>query len=803
MDKDITLNSDILVIDDSAVVLTVVKEILGSRYRVRTAQSAKEAYKKLEKKIPDLILLDLEMPEINGFDFLEKKLSTAAWKDIPVIFLTGIDDRKKEEKALELGAVEYILKPISEGILIKRVHFHLELLHFQKNMEALVQSRTQELLETQKGLVAAAETAKEALRVKSTFLANMSHEIRTPMNSIMGFSEIALDTEIAPETRGYLIKIKESTILLLRVINDILDISKIEAGKMEIECISFCPSNVVSNCQTMISQQINERGLKFTIILDDDLKDMQLLGDPVRLYQAVLNLLSNSAKFTRMGTVSLSALLISSDEKNAVVRFEVEDSGIGMTEEQLERAFEPFVQVDSETTRSIPGTGLGLPITKSIVELMGGKLTAESTLGVGSKFSIEIKFPITDSESLFDDVFGDSIPGSIERPHFEGEILVCEDNRLNQQVILEHLSRVGLECEIAENGLEGLKIVMERMKANKNPFDLILMDMQMPVMDGLEATARINALGIGTPIVALTANVMTTDLEKYRRSGLMYCIGKPFQTWDLWRCLLSFLMPVSKIHVNQKALNKSDVELWKRLQTSFPGENRGKIKRIKNAINDGDFKHARLLTHTLKSNAGLIKEHRLQELAATVEQMIEDGQIDDLGPHINHLESELKMVLDKLKPVSSRPIKASPEAQSEEKKQKSTDNKEATRENRKGILIVDDEKSNIIALTHFLREDYSVFVTRDSRDALEMAENHKPDIILLDIMMPEMDGYEVIKSLKKSKKSRDIPVVFISGLISPEAIKKGLSLGASDYITKPFEASTVKEKINNLLVNDQ
>jgi len=433
---------------------------------------------------------------------------------------------------------------------------------------------------------------------------------------------------------------------------------------------------------------------------------------------------------------------------------------------------------------------------------MGGKLTAESKMGVGSKFCIEIKFPVTDTESLFDDVFGDSIPGSIERPHFVGEVLICEDNRLNQQVILEHLSRVGLECEVAENGLEGLKIVMERMKAKKKPFDLILMDMQMPVMDGIEATARINALGIGTPIVALTANVMTTDLEKYRRNGLMDCIGKPFQTWDLWRCLLSFLMPVNKTQVNQKTLNKSDAELWIRLQKSFPAENRGKIKKIRTAIDTGDIKHARLHVHTLKSNAGLIKEHRLQELAATVEEMLEKKQIKDIAPHLNHLESELRMVLDKLKPLSAKTVKTVDD-KNEEKKSKPEEAKEPEKENKKGVLIIDDEKSNIIALTHFLREDYSVYVTRDSRDAVEMAEDHRPDIILLDIIMPEMDGYEVISALKKSKKANDIPVVFISGLVSPDAIKKGFSLGASDYITKPFEAAAVRDTVKKLLDQKQ
>ena len=794
MKKDITLNSDILVIDDSAVVLAVVKKILQDLYDVRVAQSAKDAYSCLEEKIPDLILLDLEMPEVDGFAFLGTIIQNPVWCEIPVIFLTGIDDRKKEEQALELGAVEYILKPIAEGVLLKRVHFHLELQLFKKKMEELVASRTEELLKTQEELKIAAETANEALRVKSNFLANMSHEIRTPMNSIMGFSEIALDSEISPETRGHILKIKDSTILLLRVINDILDISKIEAGKMEMESISFCPGNVINNCQTMIAQFINEKGLDFKVHIDEQLLDMQVLGDPVRLYQAILNLLSNAAKFTARGTVSLSANLLSSDGENATISFKIVDSGIGMTKEQLGFVFEPFAQVDSESTRAQDGTGLGLPITKNIIELMGGSLIAESTLGEGSEFEILLKLPETDAESLFDDAFGESVPEHVERPHFEGEILVCEDNRLNQQVIQEHLRRVGLKTMIAENGLEGLKIVMDRMKMKQKPFDMILMDMQMPVMDGFEATARINALGTGVPIIALTANVMTTDLEDYKRNGLMDCIGKPFQTWDLWRCLLSFLMPVSKSVVETKAVNESDEELLRNLRRDFPRANRDRMEDIHNAIISGDLKSARMYAHTLKSNAGLIKEFRLQDLAAIVEEIIEKEKIQEITPYLSPLESELKMVLDKLEVQNAQYAATEPEID--------YDKREAAEdaiENKTGVLIVDDEKSNIIALAHFLRDEYSVFVTRDSRDALEMAEEHMPGIILLDILMPEMDGYEVMEALGGSEKAKNIPVIFISGLTSTEAMKKGLAMGAVDYIPKPFESSVVREKIRKVL----
>jgi len=816
MDTDFVLTGDILVIDDSAVVLGIVKRILEKRYNVRIAQSAKNAYLLIEEELPDLILLDLEMPEIDGFMFLESIISNPDWKDIPVIFLTSADDRKKEERALELGAVEYILKPISEGVLIKRVHFHLELRYYHKKLEDMVASRTEELLRTQEELRKVAETAKEALRVKTTFLANMSHEIRTPMNSIMGFSELALEKNIDIDTRNYFLKIKDSTILLLRIINDILDISKIEAGKLYIECISFNPGNVLSNCETMVLPLIEEKELEFIAEIDESLTSMQTMGDPVRLYQAILNLLSNAAKFTKSGFVKLSASLLNSDDENATIRFEVEDSGIGMTEEQTASVFEPFVQVDSNSTRAQDGTGLGLPITKNIVELMGGTLSVESTPDVGSKFSIELTFPVTDADSLFDDVFGPNVPSDIEKPIFKGEVLVCEDNRMNQQVIREHLSRVGLDCVIGDNGLEGLKIIMKRMKEGKPLFDLILMDMQMPVMDGFEATARINALGTGIPIVALTANVMSTDIENYKKSGLWDCIGKPFQTWDLWRCLLGVLEPVTKTVIDVNALSKRDEDLRKKLMLNFPNENRDRIENIRIAIAENDIKKARLLVHTLKSNAGLINEPKLQSIAASLERKLEAGDIDYVVSQMNSLEFELKSVLKKLdsQDIKSKIRDSEPEgsegsegSRGSEKPDKTdkTDKKQPGKANipeeKKSVLIVDDEKSNIIALTHILRDEFNVFVTRDSSDAMSMAEEQMPDIILLDILMPEPDGYEVIALLKDSDKTRNIPVVFISGLVSPEAVEKGLSSGAAGYIPKPFDSFTVTSKIKELLSN--
>jgi len=248
--------------------------------------------------------------------------------------------------------------------------------------------------------------------------------------------------------------------------------------------------------------------------------------------------------------------------------------------------------------------------------------------------------------------------------------------------------------------------------------------------------------------------------------------------------------------VDVHALNQSDIELRMKLQLNFPKENHNRVTKIRGSIDTGDMKLARLLSHTLKSNAGLIGEFRLQELAAMVEAMLEGGDIHDIAPHVNHLESELKMVLDKLE-LHNDHIKSN--KQYIDREIEMPESKAPEKTVKKSVFIVDDEKSNIIALTHILREEYSVFVTRDSRDAIKMAEEHDPDIIILDILMPEMDGYEVITALKKSKKARNIPVVFISGLGSPEAIEKGMSLGAADYIPKPFESSTVRSKMRKLL----
>ncbi|MDR2546395.1 MAG: response regulator [Lachnospiraceae bacterium] len=487
------------------------------------------------------------------------------------------------------------------------------------------------------------QSAEMANLAKSEFLAKMSHEIRTPMNSIVGFAELAREMAVVPQVKDYLDKISSSTKWLLRIINDILDLSKIEAGKMELENVPFDLGDVFSRCQSVILLDVREKGLDLSVYAEP-LQGKRLLGDPVRIYQILMNLLSNAVKFTEVGTIKLASTIKDTSEGQATVSFEVIDSGIGMTEEEVDRIFTLFVQADSSITRNFGGTGLGLPIARNMVELMGGKLTVESSPGQGSTFHFELTFDVAQSAAGVQERASTDF---LEKPHFDGLILICDDNSMNQQVICAHLSHIGLLTVTADNGREGVNIVKERAERNEKPFDLIFMDMYMPIMDGMKAAAKIQALETGTPIVAMTANVMVSELEKYKAQGMVHCLGKPFTSQELWHILLQYLVPISSEPIGAD-IHDND-EQQRKLRLSFYHNNQNIHDEIAEAVVAGDAKLAHRLAHTLKGNAGLIGMSGLRFAASEVEAMLRDDSVSIWEKRMGALKTELTHVLGELK----------------------------------------------------------------------------------------------------------------------------------------------------------
>jgi len=495
----------------------------------------------------------------------------------------------------------------------------------------------------------AAEVAKAASRSKSAFLAHMSHEIRTPMNSIVGFSELAIDSNNPQKTNDYLGKILENSEWLLQIINDILDISKIESGKMELENIPFDLHEMFAACRTVITPKANEKGLTMHFYAEPS-TGKRIYGDPTRLRQVLVNLLSNAVKFTNTGMIKMLAAIKDVKADSITMYFEIKDSGIGIAPDSIEKIFDPFVQAESGTTRKFGGSGLGLPITKNIIEMMGGKLSVESAPGVGSKFSFDLTFDAVDADD--DEKIADRIIFSdVEKPTFEGEVLLCEDNVMNQQVICEHLSRVGLKIDVASNGKQGVDMVKDRKYKGEKQYDLIFMDIHMPVMDGLEAAAKIFEYDSDIPIVAMTANVMSNDREIYTSRGMSDCVGKPFTSQELWKCLMKYFKPVKWQKEDTARREQEDSELQQKLINNFIKDNKNKLDEIKTALNAEDVVLAHRLVHTLKSNAGQLNKMLLQKAAEEVESRLKDGENLVTKKQMETLENEFSAAYEALSPL--------------------------------------------------------------------------------------------------------------------------------------------------------
>ena len=422
-----------------------------------------------------------------------------------------------------------------------------------------------ELNELNDALTHARDHAEQASHAKSAFLANMSHEIRTPMNAIIGLTHLLLRDITAPQQRERLAKVNDAAHHLLELINDILDLSKIEAGKLTLEQVDFEVEAMLARALSLVAERAREKRIE--LVVDADELPAQLRGDPTRLSQAVLNLLSNAVKFTEGGRVQLSARVVARTALGSRVRFEVSDTGVGIAPDKLEGLFTAFEQADSSTTRRFGGTGLGLAITRRLAVLMGGEVGVHSEPGVGSRFwftaelgdampvaagdhpaenaKIAAKHGLVGDELPLDAV--DSLPTTVPAPlagsaelrlaqqHRGRRLLLAEDNLVNQDVARQLLHEVGLEVDVAQNGAEAVQM------AQAHDYALVLMDVQMPQMDGLAATRALRAAGYTVPILAMTANAFNEDRAACLAAGMNDHVAKPVDPERLFDTLLRWL----------------------------------------------------------------------------------------------------------------------------------------------------------------------------------------------------------------------------------------------------------------------
>jgi signal transduction histidine kinase len=534
----------VLLIDDDALDRKLVKLALSDtggqvKFKINTAEKLSQADELMAQTSFDVVLLDLGLPDSKGIETVKKFRELNA--EVPVVVLTGLEGEEGAIEAIKAGADDYVAKgKLLKDLIVRSIRYTIE----RKKTELILRQAKQQAealhAETElvnKQLQVSIERAnlmtREAMlsnQAKSEFLANMSHEIRTPMNGIIGFTDILADEDLTEQQKEYVGIIKTAADSLLALVDNILDFSKIEAGKLETEAIEFDFGLLLKDIAYLMRPQAEEKGLKFEVIRSEDVPET-MRSDPVRLRQCLFNLLSNALKFTSQGHVFLRVTVEQKDGRS-FIRCAVEDTGIGIPEDKQKSIFEAFSQVDSSTTREYGGTGLGLAITRELTLLLGGQISLESEIGKGSVFSVTVPV-VLPLENAILDKSGKSnkntVPkGPVDPEQKSGAVLVADDNKTSEVLVTLLLEKLGFEVTAVSDGREAVD------EALTKSFDLILMDMQMPSVDGYEATKILRDKGVTSPIVAVTAYALEGDRDKCIAAGCDDYIPKPINRDKLY-----------------------------------------------------------------------------------------------------------------------------------------------------------------------------------------------------------------------------------------------------------------------------
>lgn len=539
----------------------------------------------------------------------------------------------------------YILYMVIGGLLLAFVFLWIA--------NHLLMAENQRRLKTEDELRAARSKAQEASDAKSSFLANMSHEIRTPLNGVIGMTKLLGQTRLDDQQRDFVETIKTSSSSLLALINEILDLSKIESGKLQLEDAHFELGSLIRSTISIVEYAARAKGLQITTEVTEGVPEFYL-GDPLRIRQVLLNLLNNSVKFSERGTIAIRVSKVRGGEiegeSKVTLLFEITDQGVGLDQETRHKLFQSFTQGDDSTSRKYGGTGLGLAISKQIVEMMEGRIDVESIKGIGSRFYFEI----TLKSARYDDVVRPVSFDKMALKNLKGYVLIAEDNRVNQKVIVEMMKLLGCRIRIAEDGEQALNALRQE------EFNLVLMDGQMPVMDGYDAARAIRSGLAGEsnrliPIIATTANAIQGDIEKCLAAGMNDYIGKPISYDDLafkvekWMTRGKAIIDISALRKLERLQGPGSENLLGEVILLFSDEIPLALRQIRKNLDEGNIAGVVQTAHSLKSSAANLGAFRLRDLSERLERVKAETSRQHVNVLVESLEREAGLAIDELK----------------------------------------------------------------------------------------------------------------------------------------------------------
>jgi len=672
----------ILVIDDEIAIRESISDFLeDSGNSVIQAEDGSVGLKLFRSMKPDVILVDLRMPNVDGLDVLASVSKESP--NTPIIVVSGTGVLEDAIEALRLGAWDYLTKPIYDMTVlqhsinkaIERANLIRENLRHKEYLEEMVKSRTADLEKRTEELLTSKELAESANRAKSMFLTTISHELRTPMNGVLGMAQLALETDLDNEQRKYLEIILQSGKALLKILNEILDLSRIEAQKTTIEHINFDLGETVESIIHLFSGSADTTGILLDCRIQLDIPT-QLIGDPNRLNQILSNLLANALKFTEKGEVQLTIKGENESNNNINLLFCVTDTGIGISEEKISSIFKPFTQIDNSTTRKYSGTGLGLTIVKKLVELMKGEIWVESKVGIGSKFWVKLPYQkqqeSAKSEAAFD--FCDSTA------------LIISGQSENNSYIKKQIQEWGMTCFVSrswESSLKNIKAAIDQ----KHPFDLLIIDYQLDGLNGIELIKIILKDKLFPPEKIII--ISSIQFEKIKiatqKLNVLHCIPKPI--------------------IQASSLFDSIVAILNNTTTEF-------------------------------------------------------------------------------NPSETKPLKLID-----------------TKENTCRILVVEDDTINQLVIDGMLKNlGCSTDIAFNGVKALQYFEKNQYDLVFMDCLMPEMDGFETTRRIRIIEQNNNVvkkvPIIAFTAKAMKGDKEQCIEAGMNDYLTKPVTISNLKALIN-------